>query len=59
AACQGIRRVLSGGIGECRTSKLNSRNLDTYIGDGHPYLLRNVIHKNCLDDCLLLHKTQS
>ncbi|MCF5910951.1 hypothetical protein K3H35_19460, partial [Aeromonas veronii] len=25
AACQGIRRVLSGGIGECRTSKLNSR----------------------------------
>jgi len=26
AACQGIRRVPSGGIGECRTSKLNSRN---------------------------------
>ncbi|WP_081805694.1 substrate-binding domain-containing protein [Aeromonas media] len=25
AACQGIRRVPSGGIGECRTSKLNSR----------------------------------
>ncbi|MGU5578869.1 hypothetical protein, partial [Aeromonas caviae] len=31
AACQGIRRVPSGGIGECRTSKLNSRlsRLDT------------------------------
>uniref|UniRef100_UPI0013A6E2BD YagK/YfjJ domain-containing protein n=1 Tax=Aeromonas salmonicida TaxID=645 RepID=UPI0013A6E2BD len=26
AACQGIRRVPSGGIGECRTSKLNSRS---------------------------------
>lgn len=26
AACQGIRRVPSGGIGECRTSKLNSRD---------------------------------
>ncbi|WP_429102403.1 hypothetical protein, partial [Aeromonas rivipollensis] len=28
AACQGIRRVPSGGIGECRTSKLNSRFTD-------------------------------
>ncbi|ORJ17897.1 hypothetical protein A7D03_21605 [Aeromonas salmonicida] len=32
AACQGIRRVPSGGIGECRTSKLNSRFASFIIG---------------------------
>ncbi|MGL6592063.1 transposase, partial [Aeromonas hydrophila] len=33
AACQGIRRVPSGGIGECRTSKLNSRILDVVFNE--------------------------
>ncbi|MFQ2024360.1 hypothetical protein ACK355_04325, partial [Aeromonas veronii] len=35
AACQGIRRVPSGGIGECRTSKLNSRSSLNYSDKSH------------------------
>lgn len=27
---------------------MRKNDLDAYIGDGHPYLLRNAIHKNCL-----------
>ncbi|MFM5694841.1 hypothetical protein ACET6Y_14000, partial [Aeromonas veronii] len=36
AACQGIRRVPSGGIGECRTSKLNSRGSWEVSVENHP-----------------------
>ncbi|MEI4976837.1 hypothetical protein U1437_21640, partial [Aeromonas caviae] len=46
AACQGIRRVPSGGIGECRTSKLNSRVIKE-LG-----LMKKWIYEKSLAICL-------
>ncbi|MFM4651349.1 hypothetical protein, partial [Aeromonas bivalvium] len=51
AACQGIRRVPSGGIGECRTSKLNSR-----LTQGKPLSIyeTNVdLHEIVYAECVL------
>ncbi|MFM5231127.1 hypothetical protein ACET9H_17990, partial [Aeromonas media] len=44
AACQGIRRVPSGGIGECRTSKLNSRSTIKFRMDG------SILHISPIND---------
>uniref|UniRef100_UPI0013A6C7F8 hypothetical protein n=2 Tax=Aeromonas TaxID=642 RepID=UPI0013A6C7F8 len=43
AACQGIRRVPSGGIGECRTSKLNSRFAMNYTKPDYIRSIRPII----------------